>query len=186
MPQMNAPILNVLQRDLSVAATEGRVGPLKLLLRAGASPDGVPGGAIRPLCQALAAGQPECVEALIQGGASVEARLNDAGGSPVSLAASMCDERSLDALLKAGADVNERLAYGGSAFLIALLSDNDWGLQMLANRGALPLPREEVKRAFELAAGSPAALRAKALWEAVELSDQLSDTPARAMQRTSL
>ena len=91
---------------------ETRAAMAKMLLRAGANPNGVPGGT-PPLCDAVRARDGMMVELLADNGADTE-RLDADGMAPLHYAVREGDGDIVQLLLKKGADVNVRDAMGNT------------------------------------------------------------------------
>lgn len=97
---------------LHVAASEGSAQLVRLLLEAGASAD-LPGrNGETALLMAARKGCADCVQALIASGAKANARENTFDQTPLMLAAWSGNEKSVDLLLRAGADVKAQTRLG--------------------------------------------------------------------------
>ena len=97
---------------LHVAAGEGSAQLVRLLLDAGASAD-LPGrNGETALLMAARKGCADCIQALIASGAKVETREKTFDLTPLMLAAWSGNEKSVDHLLRAGADVKAQTRLG--------------------------------------------------------------------------
>jgi ankyrin repeat protein len=97
---------------LHVAASEGNAQLVKLLLDEGASPD-LPGrNGETPLLMASRKGCADCIQALIARGAKVNVREKTFDLTPLMLASWSGSEKSVDHLLRAGADVKAQTRLG--------------------------------------------------------------------------
>lgn len=169
-----APRPHPLGGELRQAAARGQLAQVRLLIRAGA-PLNEP-GRLSALCLAISAGSPECALALMDAGSRLGADEEEWGHTPISAAAMMKDELTLDRLLKRGALINERLPNGESAFSIILRLGDAWAMQMLIQAGALACSaRQEIlAAAFDACSTEACAAIARAQWEQEELSGAVS------------
>jgi ankyrin repeat protein len=158
----NAALLNG-ETVLMTCARAGDAGAVRALLMRGANANAVESSHDQTaLMWAAAEGHPDAVEALVQGGADVRARsraftqtvtsevtqragreeLNytvvRGGSTPLLFAARAGDERSTQALVSAGADVNDKLPDGTSALVLAAHSGHEATAITLLEKGADP------------------------------------------------
>lgn len=161
---------SALGKELRLAASQGRLAQLRLLLRAGAPPEEE--GEPSALCLAIAAGSPECAQALMEAGARVGASEAEPGHTPLSLAARMGDEATMERLARRGAPINERLCNGETAFTLALRQGDCWAMELLIKAGAKAAAAEGalLEAAFRDAPKGRCFDLAWALWEREQIS----------------
>lgn len=166
---------------LRLAASQGSLAQLRLLLRAGARPD--PPG-LSALCLAIRGGWSECALALMEAGARVEGAAGGEGHTPISLAAAMGDALTLDRLIGRGAQVNERLDSGETAFTLTLRQGDAWALELLIQAGATAGAAEEGRLTSALAAAPRGRCfeLAWALWEREQLEASAAPTQGSGLK----
>lgn len=106
---------------------------LKILLSAGANPNGAPGGGI-PMLYAVM-GSPETLEPLMQGGADLQIE-DEHGSNALHLAVKYCRRDSLQILMDAGFPIDKRNGEGLTALHMASHYSNPPIYQLLIDHGA--------------------------------------------------
>ena len=121
---------------LQLAATEGDLEGLRILIAAGAPlEEAVPHFGLTPLHLAAQTGHAEVLEALVGAGASLSARDVD-GDTPLHLAAVYGKEEAISVLCAAGASHKALNKFGSSPLHMAASNDEVEAIRMLLAAGA--------------------------------------------------
>lgn len=121
---------------LLIAAREGRVEAARVLLRAGAEPDGR-GGGMTPLAAAALRGHAPLVRVLLRAGARVDAT-GLSGQTPLVLALQQGHLACVQLLLEAGANTRVSDRAGDSPLVMAINQGRDDLLALLLRHGTDP------------------------------------------------
>lgn len=120
---------------LIVAAENGYIGLVQLLLEKGADPNLV-SNSNYPLRAAILSGDGEVIQELIKCKADVN--LETPRGTPLIVASAEGDCESIGVLLDSGADVNYETKDGLTALIAAVRDDRREAVKLLLKRGANP------------------------------------------------
>jgi uncharacterized protein len=121
---------------LSLACTNGNGVMVEMLLKAGADPNTTLPGGETALMTAARTGRVAAVNSLIAHDASVNAREPRSGQMALMWAAAEGNVETIQALLKAGANLHERLDSGYTALLFAVREGRLKAVQALLDAGA--------------------------------------------------
>jgi hypothetical protein len=121
---------------LDWAARTGRTEAIRVLIRAGANPNGQDHGpnGWTPLEHAVHKGQLEAVRALLAAGAHVDAGSSRRGITPLMLAASQGEPEIVDELLAAGADPHAKQEGRETALTYAMTAGNERVIRALLRK----------------------------------------------------
>mmetsp|Transcript_12923 Transcript_12923/g.25245 ORF Transcript_12923/g.25245 Transcript_12923/m.25245 type:complete len:327 (-) Transcript_12923:455-1435(-) len=120
-----------------IAAQQGHLSCLKILIAARANVDQPTNGGVTPVCIAAAEGYDECLQALIDAGANVNT-VTAGGVTPVYIAAQKGKASCLRVLANASANCNTPTNDGSSAMFIAAHEGHLDCVRELLVGGALP------------------------------------------------
>jgi ankyrin repeat protein len=123
------------QELLVHAASRGTMPMLRLLVRLGADPGSNRGGSF-PLYAAVAHGQLEAAEFLLDAGSPVDSAEPD-GATPLMVAASLGNEGAVELLLAHSASVQARMGCG-NALDLAVANHRDSIARLLERAGGRP------------------------------------------------
>ncbi|MFI1959854.1 ankyrin repeat domain-containing protein [Streptomyces althioticus] len=128
---------------LDLAVQEGHADMVRLLLAAGADPEGRAGPyhELTPMTEAAMFGRAAVVEALIDAGVSTGAQRVRVPYVPLVLAATCGHTDVVDVLLDRGADIEDRDFKGRSPLEWAVSSGQPAAVRLLLRRGAEPTER---------------------------------------------